>query len=134
MATTADMSSILTAIAADTALTSWNPAVCTLPEYELKETKTAKCCIVPAGIRYRNQTRDSVKRIFVVELGFLKRGKVLDVKALVGEIETIAIHIMKQTYSGARVVAVENEPLYDDEQLRTKSLFQSVLSVQLQEL
>ena len=129
-----DMSSILTAISSDTTLSSWNPVVSTLPEYELKETKTAKCCVVPAGIRYRNLARSAVQRIFIVEIGFLKRGKTLDVKSLVGEIEAIALHIMQQTYSGARVVGVENEPLYDDEQLRTKSLFQSVLSVQLQEL
>lgn len=130
----ADLSSILSAIAADSLLTSWNPVVETLPDYELKDTKTAKCCVVPGGIDFRNLSRGSIHHIFTVEIGFIKRSKSLNVLSLVTEIKGIADGLMPKTFSDARVVGVAYEPLYDEEQLRERNLFQGVLSVKLEEV
>lgn len=130
----ADVNSVLSAIAADTALTAWNPVVTALPEYELKDTATAKCCVVPAGISYSNLSRGCVNKVFVVDVGFIKRKKNIGVLALVTEMETIAAHFMKASYANARVVEVTHDPLYDDERLRTENLFQAVLTLRLQEV
>ena len=130
----ADMNSILTAIAADTALASWNPVVTALPDYELKETSTAKCCIVPVGIEYAHLSRGAINKVFVVDVGFIKRQKSVNVLSLITELETIAGHFMNQTYSKARVMNVSHDPLYDDERLRTESLFQGVMTLRLQEV
>ncbi len=130
----ADMNSILTAIVADTALTAWNPVVTALPDYELKDTSIAKCCVVPVGIEYEHLSRGTVNKVFVVDVGFIKRQKNVNVLSLITELETIAGHFMNQTYSKARVMKVSYDPLYDDERLRTESLFQGVMTLRLQEV
>jgi len=130
----ADIHSVLTAIAADTSLSEWNPVVSYLPEYELKDTKTAKCCVVPSGIAYRNLSRSNVQKNFTVEIGFLKSGKSLDVLSFVTQLETLSVHFMEKTYGDARVVAVDHEPLFDADQLRTKNLFQCVIVLHLTEV
>lgn len=130
----ADINTILTAIAADTAITSWNPVVTALPDYELKDTANAKCCVVPVGIEYSNLSRGSINKVFVVDVGFIKRKKNIGVLQLISDLETIAANFMKSTYGNARVMNVSHDPLYDDERLRTESLFQGVLTLRLQEV
>lgn len=130
----ANVNSILTAIAADTVLASWNPVVTALPDYELKDTSIAKCCVVPLGIDYGHLSRGTVNKDFVVEVGFIKRQKSVDVLSLIADLETIAGHFMKQSYAGARVMDVSHNPLYDDERLRTESLFQGIMRLRLQEV
>jgi hypothetical protein len=130
----ADMNSILTAIVADTALTAWNPVVTALPDYELKDTSTAKCCVVPVGIEYGHLSRGTVNKVFVVDVGFIKRQKNVNVLSLITDLESIADHFMKQTYAKARVMNVSHDPLYDADRLQTESLFQGVMQLRLQEV
>ena len=130
----ADMNSILMAIAADTTIASWNPVVTALPDYELKETNTAKCCVTPLGIEYGHSSRGSIQKYYVVEVAFIKRQKNVNVLSLIADLETVAGYFMKQSYAGARVMNVAHDPLYDDERLRTESLFQGVMTLRLQEV
>lgn len=130
----ADLSSVLSAIAADSLLASWNPTVEMKPDYDLKETSIARCCVVPLGIEYRHLARGKVQKFFIVEIGFIKRKKNVNASSLVSDLETIATGLMDKTFSDARVKAVVHTPLYDDEQLRTRNLFQGVLNIRLEEL
>ena len=79
-------------------------------------------------------TRGSINKVFVVDVGFIKRKKNVGVLQLISDLETIAAHFMKSTYGNARVMNVSHDPLYDDERLRTESLFQGVLTLRLQEV
>ena len=130
----ADMNSVLNAIAADSVISAWNPRVCTVPNFSLKESETAKCCVVPIGIKYQNLSRGNVQKTFVVDVGFIKRKKMLDVVSYVSDMEATAGHFASASYGNARCLSVVHQPLYDAEQLRSRNLFQSVMTLELKEV
>lgn len=106
-------------------------AVDYVPEFELKDFKTEKIIVFPAGLVYEQVTRGSKAVEIKLEVGIAKRIKENEVPAMLERVEDLV-----QTIQGLRVVngrgyckEVVNDPAYIAEAMTTEQKFMTVLAV-----
>lgn len=103
------------------------------PEFELSELDTGRCVVVPTSFEQTNVSRNQVTDQFRVEVGIMRRGKELDVAALLKKMKELCRRFTRFNVGNAVCFKVENAPLYDAELLRQRNQFTSVLTLHFKE-
>lgn len=106
------------------------------PEFELKDLAKKRCVIVPISYQQKNLCRN--KKILEIsstlEIGLLARGKNLDISKLIAQVKEISQRCLRFKVNTAVCVAVDLDPLYDQEQLRQRNQFTSVMALTFKEI
>ena len=99
------------------------------PEFTLASLEQEKCVVVPVGYEDTIASRNSDTVECQIEIGFLKRGKNLDVPALSRSARAIAKRFLRKTYCGTTCFKAQNRVLADPEKLRERNQFTSVITL-----
>lgn len=97
------------------------------PELSLASLETEKCIVVPVGYEDTAVSRNSCTVECQIEIGFLKRGKSLDINALTLEVRNIAKKFLHKKYCGTTCFKIQNKVLVDPDTLRERNQFSSVI-------
>jgi hypothetical protein len=99
------------------------------PEFTLASLDREKCVVVPVGYEDTIASRNSDMVECRIEIGFLKRGKNLDVPALSRCARDIAKRFLRKNFGGTTCFKVQNRVLADPESLRERNQFTSVITL-----
>ena len=99
------------------------------PEFTLVSLEQEKCVVVPVGYEDSIASRNSDMVECQIEIGFLKRGKNLDIQELSRNARAIAKRFLRKNFCGTTCFKVQNRVLADPENLRERNQFTSVITL-----
>ena len=136
LATIAD--EVTTRLNAATFGLSFTAARTALPDFKREDMAALHVTVVPRGIAMQQVTRADVQHDYRIDIGIQQSvdpSSNTAVDALLTLVEEIADDMTGRMFdSGARVMAVENEPVIADEALREMHVFVSILTLTLRKL
>lgn len=110
-------------------LSSYNAEVQYVPEFELKNSKTMRVLVVPAGTDYKSVARNLHSEQPCIHIGIAKKVINEDVSELIDLVQNIAQSFINRHFDDAVCVQVAFDPLYSPTHLREKALFVSVIEL-----
>lgn len=124
------------AVSVSELLADYNAEVVYSPEFELRELASKKCVIVPTNLESKPICRNSkiIEISYHLDVGLLVRGKNLDLSQLISQAENIAKKCLHFKVANATCVQAEPSPLYDQEQLRQRNQFTSIITLVFKEI
>jgi hypothetical protein len=103
------------------------------PEYNLSNSDEKIIYVSPRDKKISNETRQQKDVENTIDICIIERARDKEVSPLIQQMEELADKLSSQIFDRARVSQVMFNPLYASEELRTKHLFVSVLSLTLRE-
>lgn len=124
------------AVSVSELLADYDAEVVYSPEFELRDLASKKCIIVPVNAESKPICRNSkiIETSYHLEIGFLIRGKNLDLSQLLSRVERIVKKCLHFRSGNAMCVRADPSPLYDQEQLRQRNQFTSVIALTFKEV
>jgi len=104
------------------------------PEYTLKEAKTRRVVVVPAGVAHHLLSRGHRQVDFKIQIGVLKRATEDELDQLLEFVEELAANFLEKIIAGARCHKAEHAPLFVPDHLKERRQFTSVIELTFSEV
>ena len=99
------------------------------PEFDLQDLTTKRCVVVPGESTPKKIARGKniVEYTHRIEIGLLVRSKKLNLESLISQSQKIGLQLLHFRHENAVCFQVDFEPLYNQEQLRERNQFTSII-------
>ena len=113
------------------ALTDYSAELSFAPDFELPRLVNRRVVVVPFGCESKMVGKNTVEKIFNLQIGILMRAKSVDTVDLIAQSEAIGQRLLNAKLGVLYCYEVVWDPIYSADDLRSKNQFTSVIDVKL---